>query len=182
MVGAGGIGLSALKMASLVQAYPVIAVDLADDKLDFARQWGATHTINASQVDPIAAVWDITGKGADYAFDAVGTVSTHESIIEMVRSGGPGADNIGGMAVLIGWPQTEFKLNGEHFVFHQRQYRGSHGSSIPDKDFPMYLRLSSEAKFPVDKLVTRSYTIEQVNDALTDLREGRILGRSIIRF
>ena len=182
VVGAGGIGLSALKMASLVQAYPVIAVDLADDKLDFARQWGATHTVNASQVDPIAAVWDITGKGADYAFDAVGTVSTHESIIEMVRSGGPGADNIGGMAVLIGWPQTEFKLNGEHFVFHQRQYRGSHGSSIPDKDFPMYLRLSSEAKFPVDKLVTRSYTIEQVNDALTDLREGRILGRSIIRF
>ena len=182
VVGAGGIGLSALKMASLVQAYPVIAVDLADEKLDFARQWGATHTINASREDPVAAVWDITGKGADYAFDAVGTVSTHESIIEMVRSGGPGADNIGGMAVLIGWPQTEFKLNGEHFVFHQRQYRGSHGSSIPDKDFPMYLRLSSEAKFPVDKLVTRSYTIEQVNDALTDLREGRILGRSIIRF
>ena len=182
VVGAGGIGLSALKMASLVQAYPVIAVDLADDKLDFARQWGATHTVNASQVDPIAAVWDITGKGADYAFDAVGTVSTHESIIEMVRGGGPGADNLGGMAVLIGWPQTEFKLNGEHFVFHQRQYRGSHGSSIPDKDFPMYLRLSSEAKFPVDKLVTRSYTIEQVNDALTDLKEGRILGRSIIRF
>ncbi len=182
VVGAGGIGLSALKMASLVQAYPVIAVDLADEKLDFARQWGATHTINASRDDPVAAVWDITGKGADYAFDAVGTVSTHESIIEMVRSGGPGADNTGGMAVLIGWPQTEFKLNGEHFVFHQRQYRGSHGSSIPDKDFPMYLRLSSEAKFPVDKLVTRSYTIEQVNDALTDLREGRILGRSIIRF
>ena len=182
VVGAGGIGLSALKMASLVQAYPVIAVDLADDKLDFAREWGATHTINASQVDPVAAVWDITGKGADYAFDAVGTVSTHEQILEMVRGGGPGANNLGGMAVLIGWPQTEFKLNGEHFVFHQRQYRGSHGSSIPDKDFPMYLRLSSEAKFPVDKLVTRSYTIEQVNDALTDLKEGRILGRSIIRF
>ena len=182
VVGAGGIGLSALKMASLVQAYPVIAVDLADEKLDFARQWGATHTINASREDPVAAVWDITGKGADYAFDAVGTVSTHESILEMVRSGGPGANNLGGMAVLIGWPQTEFKLNGEHFVFHQRQYRGSHGSSIPDKDFPMYLRLSNEAKFPVDKLVTRSYTIEQVNDALTDLREGRILGRSIIRF
>ena len=182
VVGAGGIGLSALKMASLVQAYPVIAVDLADEKLDFARQWGATHTINASRDDPVAAVWDITGKGADYAFDAVGTVSTHEQILEMVRGGGPGANNLGGMAVLIGWPQTEFKLNGEHFVFHQRQYRGSHGSSIPDKDFPMYLRLSSEAKFPVDKLVTRSYTIEQVNDALTDLKEGRILGRSIIRF
>ena len=83
---------------------------------------------------------------------------------------------------MIGWPQTEFKLNGEHFVFHQRQYRGSHGSSIPDEDFPMYLRLSSEGKFPVDKLVTRSYGLEQMNDALDDLREGRIFGRSIVRF
>ena len=182
VVGAGGIGLCALKMASLLQAYPVIAVDLADEKLDFARQWGATHTINASRDDPVEAVWEITARGADYAFDAVGTVSTHESILEMVRGGGPGARNIGGMAVLIGWPQTEFKLNAEHFVFHQRQYRGSHGSSMPDKDFPMYLRLASEAKFPLDKLVTRSYAIEEINDALADLEEGRIFGRSIIRF
>ena len=182
VVGAGGIGLSALKMASLLQAYPVIAVDLADEKLELARHWGATHTIDASREDPVAAVWEIVARGADYAFDAVGTVSTHESILEMVRGGGPGAANIGGMAVLIGWPQTEFKLNAEHFVFHQRQYRGSHGSSMPDKDFPMYLRLAGEGKFPVNELVTRSYTLEQVNDALADLREGRILGRSIIRF
>ena len=182
VIGAGGIGLSALKMASLLQAYPIIAVDLACEKLELARQWGATHTIDASRNDPVEAVWGIVARGADYAFDAVGTVSTHESILEMVRGGGPGANNIGGMAVLIGWPQTEFKLNAEHFVFHQRQYRGSHGSSIPDKDFPMYLRLAGEGKFPVGELVTRSYTIEQINDALDDLREGRILGRSIIRF
>jgi Zn-dependent alcohol dehydrogenase len=182
VVGVGGIGLSALKMASLLQAYPVIAVDLSDEKLDFARQWGATHTINATKDNPVEAVWEITAKGADYAFDAVGTVATHESILEMVRGGGPGANNIGGMAVLIGWPQTEFKLNAEHFVFHQRQYRGSHGSSIPDKDFPMYLRLAKEAKFPLDKLVTRSYGLDQANEALADLNEGRILGRSIIRF
>ena len=182
VVGAGGIGLCALKMASLLQAYPVIAVDLADEKLEFARQWGATHTVNASRDNPVEAVWEITSRGADYAFDAVGTVPTHESILEMVRGGGPGARNLGGMAVLIGWPQTEFKLNAEHFVFHQRQYRGSHGSSMPDKDFPMYLRLASEAKFPLDKLVTRSYAIEEINAALADLEEGRIFGRSIIRF
>ena len=182
VIGAGGIGLSALKMASLLQAYPIIAVDLACEKLELARQWGATHTIDASRNDPVEAVWGIVAGGADYAFDAVGTVSTHESILEMVRGGGPGANNIGGMAVLIGWPQTEFKLNAEHFVFHQRQYRGSHGSSMPDKDFPMYLRLASEAKFPLDKLVTRSYAIEEINDALADLEEGRIFGRSIIRF
>ena len=182
VVGAGGVGLSAIKMASLLQAYPVIAVDLDDEKLAFAGKWGATHTVNAGNNDPAQAVWEITGKGADYAFDAVGTVSTHEVIIEMVRGGGPGANNIGGMAVLIGWPQPEFKLNAEHFVFHQRQYRGSHGSCIPDEDFLMYLRLSEEGKFPVGKLVTRSYSLEQANEAIDDLREGRILGRSIIQF
>ena len=182
VVGVGGIGLSAIKMASLLQAYPVIAVDLSDEKLDFAKQWGASHTINATTDNPIEAVWEITRKGADFAFDAVGTVATHESILDMVRGGGPGANNLGGMAVLIGWPQTEFKLNAEHFVFHQRQYRGSHGSSIPDEDFPMYLRLCQEAKFPLDKLVTRSYSLDQANEAIGDLREGCILGRSIIKF
>ena len=102
--------------------------------------------------------------------------------VQHVRGGGPGANNLGGMAVLIGWPQKEFKLNGEHFVFHQRQYRGSHGSSLPDKDFPMYLRLSREGKFPLEKLVTKSYALDQTNEALADLKDGRIFGRSIIRF
>ena len=182
VIGAGGVGLSAIKMALLMQAYPVIAVDIADDKLDFARDWGATHTINSKEVDPVKAVWEITGNGADFAFDAVGTVPTHEAILPMVRGGGPGADNVGGMAVLIGWPQPEFKLDARHFVGHQRQYRGSHGSAIPDRDFPMYLRLSAEGKFPLDKLVTRSYPLEQANEAMDDLAHGRIAGRALLTF
>ena len=182
VIGAGGVGLSAIKMALLLQAYPVIAVDITDEKLDFARDWGATHTINSSEVDPVKAVWEITGKGADFAFDAVGTVPTHEAILPMVRGGGPGANNLGGMAVVIGWPQPEFKLDAKHFVSYQRQYRGSHGSADPDRDFPMYLRLSAEGKFPLDKLVTRSYPLEQANEAMDDLRHGRIAGRALLRF
>ena len=182
VIGAGGVGLSAIKMALLMQAYPVIAVDIADDKLEFAREWGATHTINSSEADPVQAVWEITGNGADFAFDAVGTVATHEAILPMVRGGGPGAYNLGGMAVVIGWPQPEFKLNARHFVSYQRQFRGSHGSADPDRDFPMYLRLSAEGKFPLDKLVTRSYPLEQANEAMDDLANGRIAGRALLTF
>ena len=100
----------------------------------------------------------------------------------MVRSGGPGGENVGGMAVLIGWPQPEFKLNAEHFVYHQRQYRGSHGASIPDIDFPMYLRLSEEGLFPLDKLVTTSYAIEDAQTAIDDLEHGKIAGRALLTF
>ena len=182
IIGAGGIGLSAIKMASLLQAYPVIAVDIVDEKLEFAKQWGATHTVNASAVDPIEAVWEITEKGVDFSFDAIGKREVHEQLLPMTRSGGPGADNVGGMAVLIGWPQKEMTLNAEHFVFNQRQYRGSHGSSIPERDFPMFLRLHREGLFPLDKLVTRQYTLDQTNEAIDDLANGRIAGRSIIVF
>ena len=182
VIGAGGVGLSAIKMASLLQAYPVIAVDIADDKLEYSKKWGATHTINSKKVDPVKAVWELTGKGADFAFDAVGTKPTHEAILNMVRGGGPGANNVGGMAVLIGWPQPEMTINAEHFVYHQRQYRGSHGSSIPEKDFPMYLRLAREGKFPLKELVTRSYSINQAQQSIDDLKNGKITGRAIIKF
>ena len=182
VIGAGGVGLSAIKMASLMQAYPVIVVDIDDEKLDFSKGWGATHTINSKKEDPIKRVWEITRKGADFAFDAVGSVPTHELILPMTRGGGPGGNNVGGMAVMIGWPQPEFKLNAEHFVYHQRQFRGSHGSAVPDRDFPMYLRLSAEGKFPLEKLVTRSYPIEQANEAMTDLTQGKIAGRALLTF
>ena len=182
VIGAGGVGLSAIKMASLLHAYPLIAVDIADDKLEFAKEWGATHTVNASNVDPVEAVWEITGKGVDFSFDAIGKRVTHEQILPMTRSGGPGADNVGGMAVLIGWPQPEMTLDAQHFVYHQRQYRGSHGSSIPERDFPMYLRMHRDGLFPLDKLVTKQYSLDETNEAIDDLTNGRITGRSVIVF
>ena len=74
--GVGGVGLSALRMAALLDAHPVIAVDLRDDKLQFARRFGATHTVNAGQVDPVEAITDLTGGGVDYAFDTIGVRAT----------------------------------------------------------------------------------------------------------
>ena len=181
--GVGGVGLSAIRAASILEAYPVIAVDLDDAKLEFARAFGATHTVNASgNVDPVEAIRDLTKGGVDYAFDAIGRQRTIEQILQATRPGGIGADNFGGMAVLVGIPQEKVTLDPALFVYGQRQYRGSLGASFPDRDFPMYLRWHQEGKFALDKLITRRYRLEQINDACHDLHAGAILGRAILEY
>ena len=139
--GVGGVGLSALIMAKILEAYPIIAVDISDEKLQFAKKFGATHLINSSKQDPIEAIHEITSGGSDYSFDTVGLRITNEQILPSVRGGGSGAENIGGMAVLVGMPGKEMTLDPGHFMFHQRQFRGSLGATYPDRDFSMYLRL-----------------------------------------
>ena len=180
--GVGGVGMSALQMASILEAYPLIAVDLKDDKLEFAKEFGATHVVNASEVDAVEAVVDISGGGVDYAFDAIGVRATTEQILPSVRGGGPGADNHGGMAVLIGIPGDELTLDPRLFMMGQRQYRGSLGATYPETDFPMFLRWHQEGKFPLDKLVTRRYRLDQINEACDALAAGDILGRAIVEF
>ena len=180
--GVGGVGLSAVGMASILEAYPIIAVDLKDDKLDFAKEFGATHVVNASQTDPVEAIHEITNGGVDFAIDAIGVKVTNEQILPATRGGGPGADNHGGMAILIGLPGWDITVDSRLFVSHQRQYRGSLGATYPDKDFPMFLRWHREGKFPLDKLVTRRYRLDDINDACDALRSGEILGRAIIEY
>ena len=180
--GVGGVGLSAIAAAAIVEAYPIIAVDLAEDKLEFAREFGATHTINAATVDPVKAIVDLTSGGADYAFDTIGVKTTTEQILPSIRGGGPGAENHGGLAVLVGIPQGDMVLDPSLFVLHQRRYRGSLGATYPETDFPMFLRWHQEGKLPLEKLVTRRYTLGQVNEACDDLEAGAILGRAIIEY
>lgn len=181
--GVGGVGLSAIQAAAIVGAYPIIAVDLDEEKLAFARIFGATHTVNASgNTDPVAAIRDLTGGGVDYAFDAIGRSRTIEQILQATRPGGIGADNFGGMAVLVGIPQEKVTIDPNLFVYGQRQYRGSLGAAFPDRDFPMYLRWHREGKFPLDRLITRRYGLEQINEACHDLHCGHILGRAILEF
>lgn len=182
IVGVGGVGICAVQMASLLQAYPIIAVDVDDAKLAFAKQMGATHTVNSKTVDPIKAVMDISGGGVDYAFDAIGLRVTNEQILPMTRGGGPGAENHGGMAVLIGMPGKEMTINPGNFMFHQRQYRGSLGATIPEKDFPMYLRWYQQGKLKLDEIVTKRYRLQDINQACDDLQKGRITGRAILEY
>jgi Zn-dependent alcohol dehydrogenase len=180
--GVGGVGLSAIRMAAILEAYPIIAVDLKDEKLEFAKEFGATHGVNAAEVNPVEAVVEISGGGVDFAFDAIGLRATNEQILPSTRSGGFGADNHGGMAVLIGVPGNEMTLDPRMFVSNQRQYRGSLGATFPERDFPMFLRWHQEGKFPLDKLVTRRYKLDEINEACDALQGGEILGRAIIEY
>ncbi|MCH8107774.1 MAG: zinc-binding dehydrogenase [Chloroflexi bacterium] len=180
--GVGGVGLSAIRMAAILEAYPIIAVDLKDDKLEFAKEFGATHVVNGSKVNAVEAVVDISGGGVDFAFDAIGVRATNEQILPSTRGGGPGADNHGGMAVLIGIPGDEMTLDPRLFVIHQRQFRGSLGATYPETDFPMYLRWHREGKFPLDKLITRRYKLDEINEACDALHAGEIMGRAIIEY
>jgi Zn-dependent alcohol dehydrogenase len=180
VLGAGGVGLSAIGAAAIAGADPIVAVDLDDRKLRFAREFGATHGVNASNTDAIDAIREISPGGVDYAFDAVAVPTTVVQALEAVRQGGPRADNQGGMAVLLGIPASDVSLDLTAIVLHQRHYCGSLGASEPDTDFPLFLEWMRDGRFPLEKLVTDRYSLEQVDEARIALEEGQILGRAII--
>jgi Zn-dependent alcohol dehydrogenase len=180
VLGAGGVGLSAIGAAAIAGADPIIAVDLDDRKLQFAREFGATHGINASSTDVVDAIREINPGGVDYAFDAVGVPTTALQILEAVKPGGPRADNQGGMAVLLGIPVSDVSVDLNTILLHQRHYCGSLGATEPDTDFPLFLEWMRDGKFPLGKLVTNRYSLEQVDEARIALEEGQILGRAII--
>jgi Zn-dependent alcohol dehydrogenase len=178
--GAGGVGLSAIAAATIAGADPIIAVDLDDRKLQFAREFGATHGINASTTDAVDAIWAINPGGVDFALDAVGAPATAVQILEAVRHGGPRADNQGGTAVLLGIPVSDVSFDLNALLLYQRHYCGSLGATEPDTDFPIFLEWMRTDKFPLAKLVTNRYSLEQVEEARVALEEGQILGRAII--
>jgi Zn-dependent alcohol dehydrogenase len=178
--GAGGVGLSAIAAAAIAGADPIIAVDLVDRKLQFAREFGATHGINASNADVVNAIWTINSGGVDCALDAVGVAETTLQVLEAVRQGGPRADNQGGMAVLLGIPVSGVSVNLNEILLYQRHYCGSLGATEPEADFPLFLEWVREGRFPLGKLVTNRYSLEQAEEARVALEEGQILGRAII--
>ena len=192
--GAGGVGLCAIAAARILGANPIIAVDLRDDKLEQARRFGATHVINASQVDPVEAVQDLTrdpvdldGYGApvtgvDYAIDCVGLPATMEQIFRAARSQNLGKTS-GGTAVLIGVPTTRLELDPMDFHMNQKRYIGSlAGNCRPDRDIPIYLEWFRSGKLDLDALVTRRYRLDEAAEALRALGAGEILGRAVIEF
>jgi Zn-dependent alcohol dehydrogenase len=162
--GVGGVGLSAIAAAAI----------------QFAREFGATHGINASDTDAVDAIWAISPGGVDYALDAVGAPTTALQILKAVKQGGPRADNQGGSAVLIGLPVSDVTVDLNEILLYQRDYCGSLGASEPETDFPLFLDWVREDKFPLDRLVTNRYSLEQADEACAALQEEQILGRAII--
>jgi len=181
--GAGGIGLCAIAAAAIVDAHPVIAVDVIEEKLAFARRFGATHTVNGREVDAVKSIQELTGGGTDYAIDAVGLPQTQEQILRAVRMGHSGL-NRGGTALLIGLtpPGAKATLDTGLFAGSRSFTRTSGGDCRPDRDFPLFIRWYRDGKLNLNELVTNRYTLDQINVAVDDLEHGRILGRGILTF
>jgi Zn-dependent alcohol dehydrogenase len=179
--GAGGIGLCAVSAAAVVDAYPIVVVDVLDEKLAFARRFGATHGVNARAADAVQAIRELTHGGVDYAIDAIGLAQTQEQILRAVRAGYSGL-NRGGTALLVGItpPGAKAVLDTALFAGNRSFTRTSGGDCRPERDFPIFVRWYREGKLKLDELVTRRYTLDQINTAVDDLEHGRILGRGII--
>jgi S-(hydroxymethyl)glutathione dehydrogenase/alcohol dehydrogenase len=176
--GCGGVGVNVIQGAALCGAARIIGVDLADAKLDYARPFGLTDAINASQQDPVQALLELTGgTGADYAFEAVGSARVMQQVFASLAKRG--------VAVYVGMPayreKTQVALPVVPF-FGERWVTGSYyGSANLQRDIPRLVDLYLGGKLDLDALVARRYTLEEVNAAFDDLAQGKP-GRGIITF
>lgn len=169
--GLGGIGMSALMATMLFDCAQVIAVDISVEKLELSRSFGATHTIDASREDPVAEIRRLTGgRGADYAVEASGQASVIEQAFESVRRGG-------GSCVFASHPEHGARVSIDPFeLICGKQIRGSWGGSCkPDQDIPMFAKLYLEGRLPLEKLLTRRYRLDQINEALDDMEQHRVV-------
>ena len=168
--GLGGIGMSALMATMLFHCSKVIVVDVSDDKLALARSFGATHAIDARLVDPVAEIRALTsGGGVDYAVEASGQTSVIEQAFTSVR-------RAGGVCVFASHPQLGSRISIDPYeLICGKQIRGSWGgSSDPDRDVPMFAGLYREGKLPLEKLITKRYQLDSINEALDDLEQHRV--------
>jgi Zn-dependent alcohol dehydrogenase len=180
VIGAGGVGLCVLQAAYNLGAHPIIVVDLNDEKLAFAEHFGASIGINASREDAVARILEITEGGADIVFDAIGLGQTTEQMLAATRPGVNGLKD-GGTAVLVGVPHGNPPTINPRDLFVGKIFRGAPGGSCrPDRDLPMFVRWFKEGRLPLEQLVTRRYTLEQINDACDALARGEIAGRAIV--
>ena len=169
-MGLGGIGLSALMACSLFECETVIAIDINEEKLSLAQKFGATHIINSLDVDPLKEVKDITGGlGVDYSVEAAGRVETIEMAFKMLKRNG-------GKCIFASHPEADKKICLDPFeLISGKQIQGSWGgSSNPDNDIPRLAELYLQSRLPLELLLTKTYTLEEINEALYDLEVGNV--------
>ncbi|HEY8493905.1 MAG TPA: Zn-dependent alcohol dehydrogenase [Myxococcota bacterium] len=175
--GAGGVGLNTIQGCAIAGASRIIAVDMSDKKLEFARQFGATDTINPStDGDPVGKILMMTGGGADYAFECIGLGATIAQAYNCIHKGGT--------AVVVGVSKpTETVTLGAFLIpFQEKVLVGSmYGSARPAVDFPRLLDLYKKGRLKLDELVTATYSIDQAQQAFEDLVAG-VNARGVIVF
>jgi S-(hydroxymethyl)glutathione dehydrogenase/alcohol dehydrogenase len=168
--GLGGIGLSALIATHFFDCSQVIAVDVSDEKLELAKTFGATTCLNLNRDDIPQRVRELTGgKGVDYAVEAAGFAKTIEQCFMMVRDGG-------GKCYFASHPKEGDLVSIDPYeMIKGKQLFGSWGGdSVPDRDIPKYAELYLVKKLPLEKLLSKTYKLDEVNEALNDLDQGRI--------
>lgn len=176
VIGAGGVGLSAIMGLHLIGAYPVIAIDTVEGRLDLAQLVGATHVINAATVPDVAEeIRALCGRAPKWALDAVGAPATLRQAVDIV--------DIGGTVVALGLGRVgnTAAIEINPLVQQEKRIVGSlYGSSNTPVDIPRILRLYQAGKLPLEHLLGATYPLEQINEAYRDMAQGAI-GRAVIR-
>jgi Zn-dependent alcohol dehydrogenase len=173
--GCGGVGLSAVMAAKLAGAGMIIAVDTLEQKLEMAKELGASHVVNASNEDPQQKTLELTGKGADYAVPCVGNADAIMQAFGSIHSGGT--------CVVVGLPPISIMLNIAPFELLQGKVLTgtTQGDVRAPIDVPRYVDLYMDGKLPIDKLITTSCGLDEINEAYGALETGEVI-RTAIRF
>jgi alcohol dehydrogenase len=176
VVGLGGVGLASVLGALASGASPVVAVDLSEDKLALARSLGPVLTVNAADADAVEQVRALTGGGADVVLEMAGSVRALEAAWKMTKRGGA--------TVTAGLPPPEAALavNVVNLVAEERTLKGSYiGTAIPARDIPRYIQLFRDGRLPVDRLLTGTVRLEDINAAFDALHAGEAV-RTVVTF
>ncbi len=175
VVGAGGVGLNCVMGAALVGAHPIIVADVVDAKLETAMDFGATHTVNARTHDLVDGVRELTGgEGVDFSFEVIGRPESMSQAFQALRKGGVAT------AVGVAPRGAELTVGAGELVSMEKTLKGcSYGSTRPQTDMPRLLRLYQAGRLPIDRLITRRYPLDRVNEAYDALLAGEV-ARSVL--
>lgn len=175
VIGCGGVGDAAIAGAALAGARTIIAVDLDDRKLAKAREFGATHTVNAADADVVTSVRDLTGGfGADVVIDAVGRPETWKQAFY--------ARDLAGTVVLVGVPTPAMKVEMPlvEFFSHGGSLKSSwYGDCLPERDFPTLISLYLQGRLPLEKFVSERIGLDDIEEAFHKMHAGDVL-RSVV--
>ncbi|SVB24849.1 uncharacterized protein METZ01_LOCUS177703 [marine metagenome] len=173
--GCGGVGDAAIAGSRLAGAHTIIAVDIDDRKLDIARNFGATHTVNSTNEDPIEAIRGLTGgNGVDVAIEAVGLPATYEQAFY--------SRDLAGTVVLVGVPNPEMKVELPMIEVFGRggTLKSSwYGDCLPSRDFPMLIDLYLQGRLDLDRFVSETIALDEVEEAFHAMERGEVL-RSVV--
>jgi len=175
VIGLGGVGLASLLGAAASGARHIIAVDLSEAKLDLAKALGATHTFNAGDSDCQERIREVTSGGVEYAFELAGSVRALELAYRITRRGGT--------TVTAGLPPptATFALPAVNLVAEERTLKGSYiGTCVPSRDIPRYIGLYRQGRLPVNRLMSGTLKLEEINRGFDLLHEGKAVRQVIV--